>query len=598
VLRVDVLAVATGMDDEQECVMSGRSVRWGRTCRLVAAAGVSVVAVPTLLSTAAMARPAPVPPPPKGKITVLQDQWGDKSADTVSKALDGSYRPEQDPGSLFTVTKAIGARTAWTQKDAAGRALTGQGVTVALLDSGLAPVPGLDGAGKVVHGPDLSLENNSDALRGLDSFGHGTHLAGIIAGADAVDRDPKSGEPKGTTPGQQLGVAPDATLLGLKLATADGSTDVSQVIAALDWVSQHKDDNGMNVRVVNLSFGTDSLQPYQLDPLAAAAENAWRRGLVVVVSGGNEGQEAGRLTDPAIDPYVIAVGASDPDLRVDGWRTPTVADFSSSGSTERHVDLLAPGRSITALRDPGSYIDTNHPEGLVSGDTTGRLFRGSGTSQAAAVVSGAAALLVQANPTMTPDEVKAALVATATPVPGVPPLYQGAGQLDVDAALAAVRAAPKPGPALTALLSSVVQKYPVATGLGSLEAARGGSNLVDPDNGVVLAGEVDVQGRAFDAASWSAWSATGTAWSGGTWNGARWSGDGWSGARWSSALWSGARWSGVLWSGARWSDADWDGARWSGARWSGDGWSGARWSGARWSGARWSGARWSDSAWG
>ena len=101
--------------------------------------------------------------------------------------------------------------------------------------------------------------------------------------------DPKTGALKTWDASAQLGVAPDARLLALKLAATDGSTDVSQVIAALDWVTQHRNDNGMQVRVVNLSFGTGSLQSYQVDPLAAAAENAWRHGLVVVVSGGNEG---------------------------------------------------------------------------------------------------------------------------------------------------------------------------------------------------------------------------------------------------------------------------------------------------------------------
>jgi serine protease AprX len=534
-------------DDGSEAEMTERSVRWGRGGRALAAMAVGLVAVPTVLSTAAVAGPAPLkllklPKAVKGEITVMQDLWGDKSTDKVSRSSDGVYRAEQDPGSLFTVTKAIGARSVWSQKDAAGRAVTGQGVTVALLDSGLSPVPGLDGAGKVVQGPDLSLENGSDALRNLDSFGHGTHLAGIIAGEDVVDRDAKTGEPKGTKPADQLGVAPDAGLLALKLATANGSTDVSQVIAALDWVSQHKNDHGMNVRVVNLAFGTDSLQPYQLDPLAAAAENAWRNGLVVVVSGGNDGQRTFRLTDPAMDPYVIAVGASDPVLRVDGWKTPRVADFSNSGTSQRHVDLLAPGKSMTALRDPGSFVDVEHPEGRLRGDTSGRLFRGSGTSQASAVVSGAAALLLQANPALTPDQVKAALVATAKPVPGVSPVYQGAGQLDVDAAVALSRSAVgKTGAAATALLSGalqalpgalplvgpasaalpgVVQRFPVATGTGSLEAARGGSNLFDPESEVVLAGEVDVQGLPFDAARWAASSAKATAWSGGSWTGA------------------------------------------------------------------------------
>jgi serine protease AprX len=316
--------------------------------------------------------------------------------------------------------------------------------------------------------------------------------------------------------------------------------------------------------------------------LAAAAENAWRHGLVVVVSGGNEGADAGGLTNPAIDPYVIAVGASDPHGDRQGWRTPVVADFSSRGTAARHVDLLAPGRSIVGLRDPGSYVDVNHPEGRLLGDRSGRLFRGSGTSQAAAVVSGAAALLLQAFPALTPDQVKAALVSTAGGVAGLDPLAGGAGQLNVAKAAAAVRAA-LALQARTGVTLNVRQSFPSATGTGSLEAARGGGHLVDDETGQVLAGEIDVQGMAWNGAAWAQGSATASNWVGGTWNGARWSGD-----AWTSSGWSGARWSGARWSGARWSDVDWSGARWSGARWSGAWWDGARWSGARWSGARWS----------
>jgi len=585
------------------------TVRWGAR-RLIGTAGAGALAAPVLLFAAvfgaapahAAAGPSPTAPgipsnprPAPGKITVQKDQWGDSKADDVSDGAGTTYDAARDPGSLYTVTRAIGARSTWAQKDAAGRAVTGQGVTVAVLDSGVAPVAGLTGDGKLVQGPDLSLENDNPSLVGLDTFGHGTHLSAIIAGADPTATD-RSGLPKDTVPGDQLGVAPGAGLLSLKLATANGTTDVSQVIAGLDWVAEHAQDPGRNVRVVNLSFGTDSLQPYQVDPLAAAAENAWRHGLVVVVSGGNEGPAAGRLTDPAMDPYVIAVGASDPNLAVDGWKQPTVAAFSNGGTAQRHVDLLAPGRSITSLRDPGSFIDVHHPEGLVAGDTSGRLFRGSGTSQAAAVVSGAAALLLQLNPSLTPDQVKAALTRSAHPLPGVPTVEQGAGQLDVAAADDLV----KPGKGFK--LTGTAQTAPAATGVGSLEASRGGTDLVDPDTGVTLSGEVDVQGHPFDAPVWAAASAAGSAWDGGIWNSARWSGDTWSSARWSdaewaSARWSSARWSDTAWASARWSDTSWDSARWSSARWSSARWSSARWSGIDWDSARWSSARWSSAQW-
>ncbi|MDQ1745330.1 MAG: serine protease AprX [Pseudonocardiales bacterium] len=511
-------------------------------------------------------------------------RWGDDLADALALTSLGHNNAEADPGSLYTVERAIGARTVWQQRDSANRQITGKGVTVALLDSGTAVVSGLDAPGKLSYGPDLSIESNG-VLTDQDTYGHGTHLAGIIAGRDdAVLTDRTIA---GLSPAVQLGVAPDAGLLSMKLATTDGSTDVSQVIAALNWITEHQVNyDGSRVRVVNLSFGTDSVQPYQFDPLAAAAENAWRHGLVVVVSGGNEGPSAGRLTDPAIDPYVLAVGASDGRDTPAGWATPTVAPFSSGGSWQRHVDLLAPGTSIVSLRSPGSFVDTYHPEGRVAGDSTGRLFRGSGTSQAAAVVSGAAALLLQAYPDLTPDQVKAALVSTAMPVLSSP-LYAGAGQLNVAAALASVRLS-RASKLLSALTRPPVQNYPISTGQGSLDAARGGDSLVDAD-GVPLTGEIDVQGNPWDAAAWWAASSQLASWNGGDWMGATWTGPGWSSdgsdldsARWSSARWSSARWSSARWSSARWSDVEWSSARWSSARWSSARWSSARWSAATW----------------
>ncbi|MDQ1465182.1 MAG: serine protease AprX [Actinomycetota bacterium] len=498
-------------------------------------------------------------------------KWGDSGADAAAKDATGKNDPAKDPGSLFTVTTAIGARALWSHTDANGRALTGQGVTVAVLDSGVAAVTGLNQPGKLVQGPDLSIETNSAALQGSDQFGHGTHLAGIIGAHDATRVNPLTGGPVDLAPGVELGVAPDARLLALKLATRDGSTDVSEVIAALDWITQHQHDNGMNVRVVNLAFGTASLQPYQLDPLAAAAENAWHHGIVVVVSGGNDGVTASQLTDPATDPYVIAVGAADPLGRT-SYSNPTVATFSSMGTARRHVDLLAPGVSIASLRDPGSFIDVTYPTGRVAGDTTGRLFRGSGTSQAAAVVSGAAALLLQQDPNLTPDQLKAILVGTADPIASATALDAGAGQLNLGNAFRQVQAL-QAGRLSAATVASMRQTFPVATGLGSLEGARGGDDLVDAQTGMVFNGEFDIQGMPWNAAVWARASAAGTAWSGSSWNGTIWTGSTWA----SSTQWANARWTAARWSAARWSGALWDAARWSAARWSAARWTGASW---------------------
>jgi len=499
--------------------------------------------------------------------------WGDPVADLLALTSSGRNDPSADPGSLYTIERSIGARSVWAQKDSLNRQITGQGVTVALLDSGTAGVAGLNGTGKLTYGPDLSIESNG-VLTDQDTYGHGTHLAGIIAGRDAATLNATTIPT--LSPSVQLGVAPDANLLSIKLATTDGSTDVSEVIAALDWVTQHQTNaDGSKIRVVNLSFGTQSVQAYQLDPLAAAAENAWKHGLTVVVSGGNQGTSAGRLDDPAIDPYVIAVGSSDSHENILGWTSPGVAPYSSSGTTSRHVDLLAPGTSVVSLRDPGSYVDVNHPEGRVTGDSSGRFFRGSGTSQAAAVVSGAAALLLQAYPKLTPDQVKAALVSTAAPV-AASPVYAGAGEINVASALTKAGQLANPN-LLTNTINSltsppVTQSFPASTGQGSIEAARAGNDLVDT-NGFPLSGEVDLQGNPWNPKAWWAAASTATAWSGGSWMGSVWTGASWAtgtgltAARWSAARWSAARWSSSSWSAARWSAARWSAARWSDASW-------------------------------
>ena len=140
----------------------------------------------------------------------------------------------------------------------------------------MAPVPGLDGEGKLINGADLSFDSQSESSRYLDAYGHGTHMASIIAGND------------GTKHGFR-GVAPGAHIVNVKVGATDGTVDVSQVIAAIDWTVQHRNDPGLNIRVISLSYGTDSLQDYQIDPLTMAVESAWRNGIVVVVSGGNGG---------------------------------------------------------------------------------------------------------------------------------------------------------------------------------------------------------------------------------------------------------------------------------------------------------------------
>jgi serine protease AprX len=443
--------------------------------------------------------------------------------------------------------KIVDADKFWTQ------GYLGAGVGVALIDSGVAPVDGLLTPGKIINGPDLSFESQDPSLLHLDGFGHGTHLAGIIAGrADSAPARPKAKDSKS----HFLGIAPDATIVNVKVATRDGIADVSQVIAAIDWVVQHRNDAGMNIRILNLSFGTDSTQSYLLDPLAFAVEQAWDHGIVVVVAAGNDGNGAA-LRNPALDPFVIAVGATD-GRGTAKVKDDVVAGFSNCGTADRHVDLVATGRSVTSLLAPRSEA-AQSKDSIVGGEIVG-----SGTSQAAAIVSGAAALVIDQRPGITPDQVKALLMASARPVTDASDICQGAGAIDLNKALRA--ATPES-----------TQAFAPATGTGTIDGARGTHRLTH--DGVVLDGERDIFGNPWNGADWANLAAAGMSWSGGTWNGASWSGASWSGMSWSGASWSGASWSGASWSGASWSGASWSGASWSGASWSNSAWLGLSWNG-------------------
>jgi serine protease AprX len=493
----------------------------------------------------------------------------------------GGYDPTTDVNSVYNVTQMTGAQAYWK----AG--YTGKNVDVALLDTGVVPVNGLTANNKVVTGPDLSFDSQYSQLRYLDGYGHGTHMAGIIAGRDDAAPNNVVGDTN-----DFVGMAPDSRIVSVRVGDHTGAADVSQVIAAIDWIVQHKNDNGMNIRVLNLSFGTDSQQPYVLDPLAYAAEQAWKHGIVVVASVGNGGANSGGVADPAMDPYVIAVGASDTNGTVSPGDD-SVASFSSYGNGVRNPDLVAPGVHVASLRDPGSFLDTTYGS---TADVGTRFFRGSGTSQATAVVSGAAALVISQHPNATPDQVKALLTSTSSSL-GQPSAAQGSGELNLNAALNkningnGVNLLS----AVSLTSSGSQQTWAPSVGSGTLQGSRG--SVILSANGVDLTGEQDIFGKLFTSAAMAAAESTGSAWSGGTWNGSAWSGSGWSGSAWSGSAWSTTAWSGSAWSGSAWSGSAWSGSAWSGSGWSGSGWSGSAWSGSGWSGSGWSGSAWSGSGW-
>ncbi len=296
-------------------------------------------------------------------------------------ALDRAARPDALPGELARVAAAIGADDLWAE------GIDGRGVGVALVDSGVGPAAGLD-TDAVIVGPDFT-DDAGTARAHLDATGHGTHLAGIIAGRTL----------SGTGAiGDFTGLAPAAHIVSLKVVASDGTTDPRNVVEAVDWAVAHRVE--LNIRVLNLAYTTNQFAGWRVDPLEQAATRARNAGIVVVVAAGNDGGES-PLRSPASSAATLVVGA----VEADG----TVAPFSSRGDAARRVDVMAPGRSIVSVVPRGSAPLREHPESVLEGV----LIKATGTSQAAAVVSGAAALVVQAHPWMNPDEIRTALTASA-----------------------------------------------------------------------------------------------------------------------------------------------------------------------------------------
>jgi serine protease AprX len=284
------------------------------------------------------------------------------------------------------------------------------------------------------------------------------------------------------------------------------------------------------------------------------------------VAAGNQGNDFGRLAHPAMDLFVIAVGAAS----TKGTTATTddeLAPYSNFTQQEHPLDLLAPGTSIPSLRVPGSNVDINYPSAR-TGDT---LFRGSGTSQAAAVTSAAAALLFQAKPGLTPDQVKDLLKQGTFLQVGK---AAGAGIREINV-----------NRALTLTPTTVKQVWMNSVGTGSIESTRGSSHVIA--NNVALSGDRSIFGP-FSSTTYAVKAVTQTTWSGGKWMGYQMAADGWTGTSFASKTWGPAAWPGGPWGGTgSWTDPAWSGQRWEGRFWAGGKWTGRFWASDDWSGSTW-----------
>ncbi|MHB8437566.1 MAG: S8 family serine peptidase [Acidimicrobiales bacterium] len=441
----------------------------------------------------------------------------DVSVSVLSTTTDD---PPHTPSAVFP--QQTGAASLWAQGD------TGAGATVAVLDTGIDPLP--DFAGRLVGGVDLSGGNNPFN----DQFGHGTFVAGLVAGNGA------------SSGGLYTGEAPGAQLVSIKVAGASGSTDLATIISGVSWAIANRAT--LHIGVMNMSLGYQPIESTALDPLDVAVENAWQSGIVVITSAGNSGPFNGSVLSPGDDPLVVTAGAVD-DLAQSSPANDVMTTFSSVGPTQPDgwlkPDLVASGRSVVSLRAPGSTIDSEYPGSRVGTAN----FVGSGTSFSAAITSGAAALLLAAHPFDGPSTVKAALLGSTLPGPVGNPVVDGHGDLYVAGAVAL-----SPQPSLLQLPSSVAVAMGTTVSLSST-------------------------------------------WTESTWNPANWNGESWNGGSWNGESWNGGSWNGESWNGESWNGESWNGESWNGESWNGESWNGESWNGESWNGESWNGESWNGGSW-
>jgi serine protease AprX len=464
--------------------------------------------------------------------TVLEPLLAALPGITVTPDVSVSVQSTVESTGPHTPSDEFLQQTGATQLFASGD--TGQGVTVAVLDTGIDDLP--DFAGRLIGGVDLTGGNNPFQ----DSFGHGTFVAGLIAGNGA------------SSGGQYEGEAPGADLVSVKVAGATGQTDLATVIEGVQWAVDNQ--LAYNIRVLNMSLGFQPFESTVVNPLDQAVQAAWNSGIAVVASAGNAGPSNGTILSPGDDPLVITVGS------LDDMAQPVVADdemtnFSSAGPTSpdgwAKPDLVTSGRSVVSLAAPGSTIYNENPSARIGSGN----FVGSGTSFSTAITSGAAALILADNPSLTPDQLKARLLGTTSPGPVGNPFVDGHGALNANAAATA-------GP--MNLGQSVAGT--VLTLLGATVSLSPVTSLANTWNTSLWSG-----------VSWPQGSVSSKSWNGSAWNGSAWNGFAWSSKAWNDGGWASAAWDGSVWAGAAWDGTAWQGSVWAGAAWNGSAWSSSEW---------------------
>jgi serine protease AprX len=440
---------------------------------------------------------------------------------TVAARRTSSSAPAWPPGRLSSLyPQETHANNVWS----AGQ---GAGITVAVLDSGVNATPDL--ANRLV-----ASANFADPRTTNDPGGHGTHVAGIVAGNGTVSA------------GEYIGIAPSARIADVRVLDAQGRGRLSSVIRGIEWVLGHR--TALNIRIANLSFGAPPPPSgsYRTDPLSAAIEIAWRRGVAVVVAAGNTGPAQGTVQSPGIHPMAITVGATDDQgsltLADDG-----LAWFSSWGTPVDggpRPDLVAPGRKLVSSRVVGSTLDGLLPGHVTPAANGASMFRLTGTSQATGVVSGAAALVLGRTPGLKPSELKAILTGTTQTygpggAPALPsPTADGSGLLNVQAAYwSGPRGSANPGVRPSDAVARTL--YP----------ALYGQPLVWRDPTYL--------GILWNTITWA-----NIAWDNIAWDNIAWDNIAWDNIAWDNIAWDQTSWDNIAWDNIAWDNIAWDNIAW------------------------------------
>ena len=433
----------------------------------------------------------------------------------------------------------------------------GRGVTVAVVDTGVADLPGL--TGRVTH---VAVPGVAPAGAPLDGLGHGTFIAGLIA---------SDGGPAGPA---YAGVAPAADVLDVKVADTEGRTGLVDVLRGLQLAQAADAD------VVNLSLSSESPLPSALDPLAVALDRLWADGTTVVVPSGND---PATVSSPGNDPQLLTVGglaeggtASRADDVVAAW----------SGRSGTKPDLVAPGQTLVSLLAPGSdAAAAQSRKDLPVGHGVG-----SGTSFATAVVSGAAAALLGERE-LSPGQVKA--LVTGTAYRGSRELAKGAGAggLDLRAALAAK--APKDRDKD----KDKGHDEAVPGDLALWEAFVAAVLADDPEAAASSWSALSPQARQWAARQWAAADDDAKAWTARQWAARQWAASSWSQQEWSARQWAARQWAARQWAAGDWSEQQWTARQWAARQWAGDDWVARQWAARQWAGEDWSARQWAARQW-